>query len=419
MPTAPWFARFPMLNSRMMRQPMSRVAIAALCLATLGSCRASVSTPTAPESGRDTTPETQTVANPPQAGAPRQSADGTPLGGNFVTDVVERVGPAVVRIDATRVVSSNIPKEFDNPFFRRFFGGEFPEMPDRQQAGSGSGFITTPNGQIFTNAHVVEGADRVTVKLKDGRTFEGEVLGADPLTDVAVVKIEAQGLPTVVIGDSQQLRPGEWAVAIGNPLGLDNTVTSGIISGTGRSSSQVGIPDKRVNFIQTDAAINPGNSGGPLINERGEVVGINTAIIRDAQGIGFAIPIDRAVQVAKQIVETGRAEHPFIGIRMTKLTPELKAQIDSDPSSNLRIGIDAGVLVLGVMPRSPAAEAGMQAGDTIFQVNGQVVEEPSEVQAVVEAAGVGQPLSIALNRGGENLELKVVPVRMEDLPTQP
>ncbi|HEY9889894.1 MAG TPA: trypsin-like peptidase domain-containing protein, partial [Candidatus Obscuribacterales bacterium] len=217
-------------------------------------------------------------------------------GGNFIAAAVERVGPSVVRIDASRRVVQRVPSVFNDPFFREFFGDRgLPSEPrSRVEQGTGSGFIIDAAGLILTNAHVIEGADQVLVTLKDGRELAGEVLGEDPVTDLAVIRVEASDLPVVTLGNSEQLRPGEWAIAIGNPLGLDNTVTAGIISATGRSSSQIRVPDKRVSFIQTDAAINPGNSGGPLLNERGQVIGVNTAIIGGAQGLGFAIPINTA-----------------------------------------------------------------------------------------------------------------------------
>ncbi|MEN9222575.1 MAG: trypsin-like peptidase domain-containing protein, partial [Thermostichus sp. BF3_bins_97] len=215
---------------------------------------------------------------------------------NFIADVAQKVGPAVVRIDSERTVRTRgaFPEEFfSDPFFRDFFGQNMPSMPrQRRQQGTGSGFIISADGQIITNAHVVDGSDKVTVILKDTRSFDGEVLGSDPVTDVAVVKIKAENLPTVQLGRSETLEPGQWAIAIGNPLGLDNTVTAGIISALGRSSGEIRVPDKRVSFIQTDAAINPGNSGGPLLNAQGEVIGVNTAIIQGAQGLGFAIPIE-------------------------------------------------------------------------------------------------------------------------------
>lgn len=200
---------------------------------------------------------------------------------NFISAAVEKTGAAVVRINSSRSRSSNLGQG--------------------SVQGTGSGFITRSDGLVMTNAHVVEGADRVTVTLKDGREFTGQVVGADRRTDVAIVKIQATNLPTVSLGNSDQAKPGEWAIAIGNPLGLDNTVTVGIISATDRSGRAIGA-NRRVNYIQTDAAINPGNSGGPLLNQRGQVVGMNTAILRGAQGLGFAIPINRAQEVATQLM---------------------------------------------------------------------------------------------------------------------
>jgi Do/DeqQ family serine protease len=325
---------------------------------------------------------------------------------NFVTNVVQQVGPAVVRIDSSRTVESQLPDEFNDPFFRRFFGDA--PVPDKQvQKGSGSGFILNVDGRILTNAHVVEGADSVTVILKDGRKFKGKVLGSDRVTDVAVVKIDAQNLPTVKLGNSEQLQPGEWAIAIGNPLGLDNSVTMGIISATGRSSSQVGVPDKRVNFIQTDAAINPGNSGGPLLNHNGEVIGMNTAIIQGAQGLGFAIPINRAQQIAEQLSTKGKVEHPFLGIQMIALTPEVKQEINSNPNSGLSIREDKGVLIVKVVPNSPAAKAGLRAGDVIDKINTQEVKDANSVQQIVESSQVGNTLQVGVKRQGQSLNLGV------------
>ena len=335
---------------------------------------------------------------------------------NFVTDVVERVGPAVVRINSSRTVSRQIPDAFNDPTFRRFFGGQLPTGPqERVERGTGSGFIINTDGQILTNAHVVDGADTVNVILKDGRTFKGKVVGTDPVTDVAVVKIQADNLPTVRLGNSEQLRPGEWAIAIGNPLGLDNTVTTGIISATGRSSSQVGVPDKRVNFIQTDAAINPGNSGGPLLNARGEVVGINTAIIRGAQGLGFSIPINTAQRIANQLVTTGKVEHPYLGVQMTTLTPDVRQQINEDANSGLSVDADRGVLVLRVMRNSPAARAGLRPGDVIQKINGQAIADSETVQQQVEKTQVGSNLQLELRRNGQNLN---IPIQTAALPVE-
>ncbi|MGB0563696.1 MAG: HhoA/HhoB/HtrA family serine endopeptidase [Spirulinaceae cyanobacterium] len=327
---------------------------------------------------------------------------------NFVAQVVQNSGAAVVRIDAERTVgqqsAQQLPPALQDPRFRRFF--QIPEQPQgRVQQGSGSGFIISEAGHVLTNAHVVEGADRVTVTLKDGRTLEGKVLGTDPVTDVAVVQVEADDLPVIALGDSEQLQPGEWAIAIGNPLGLDNTVTTGIISGTGRSSSQIGVPDKRVNFIQTDAAINPGNSGGPLLNQSGEVIGINTAIIRNAQGLGFAIPINHAKTIADQLIATGKVDHPFLGIQMTALNPAIAAQFTQQTGKTLTA--EQGVIVMEVLEDSPAARGGLEAGDVIEQIQGQKVTIADQVQQQVAQTEVGEALMLRVNRQGETLDLEV------------
>lgn len=331
-----------------------------------------------------------------------------PAESNFVTGVVNRVGDAVVRIDASRTVRSNIPDEFNDPLFRRFFG-QIPRNNSRRTGGTGSGFIISQDGQILTNAHVVDGADRVRITLRNGRTFAGRVIGTDELTDVAVIKIDAQNLPTVKPANSEQIQPGEWAIAIGNPLGLDNTVTTGIVSATGRRSNQIGASDKRVNYIQTDAAINPGNSGGPLLNARGEVIGMNTAIIQGAQGLGFAIPINTAQRVAQQLVTNGRAQHPYLGIQMVALTPEVRQDINSDPEAGIQINEDKGVLVYRVASNSPAAQAGIRPGDVIAKINGQNVSNADNVQQAVEMSQIGQDLRLELRRNGQTVSLAVRP----------
>lgn len=336
---------------------------------------------------------------------------------NFIAAAAERVGPAVVRIDASRTVSQASP---GSPFFRRFFGEEGPGAPERLQRGTGSGFVIAPSGQIITNAHVVEGADRVRVTLKDGREFEGRVVGADPVTDVAAIAIDATDLPTVTLGGSTNLVPGQWAIAIGNPLGLDNTVTAGIISATGRSSSEVGGPDRRVRFIQTDAAINPGNSGGPLLNDRGEVIGVNTAIRANAQGLGFAIPIETAKRIADQLFATGRVEHPFLGIQMTNLTPTLKEElqqnVEEPPFDPSKLAVDRGVLILQVLENTPAATAGLQPGDVILKVGGVPVNTASDVQEQVDGSKIGDLLTLEINREGEVLEIGVRPTTLPRSP---
>ncbi|MCX7593420.1 MAG: trypsin-like peptidase domain-containing protein [Fischerella sp.] len=337
----------------------------------------------------------------PIAAPPVFQSSGDP---NFVVKVVKNVGSAVVRIDAARTVST--PDEFVDPFFRRFFGDE-PSQPRRRvERGSGSGFIISANGQILTNSHVINGADTVAVRLKDGRTFEGQVVGEDPVTDVAVVTIAANNLPTIPLGNSENLQPGEAVIAIGNPLGLDNTVTSGIISATGRSGSDIGASDKRVDYIQTDAAINPGNSGGPLLNTRGEVIGMNTAIIRGAQGLGFAIPINTAQRIAKELIAKGRVDHPYLGIQMVTLTPEIKERISR---LGINLTVDRGVLLVDVVPRSPAAIAGLREGDVIQSINNQPVTDIEQVQKLVENSRIGIPLQLQVQRNGQNVQVAVKP----------
>ncbi|MEM8831638.1 MAG: HhoA/HhoB/HtrA family serine endopeptidase, partial [Cyanobacteria bacterium P01_G01_bin.19] len=327
---------------------------------------------------------------------------------NYVSKVVNEVGDSVVRIDASRTVATNVPPIFDDPFFRQFFGSQIPNIPqERVQRGLGSGFIVSSDGLILTNAHVIDGSDLVNVTLKNGSTYEGKVMGTDPLTDVAVIKIEAEDLPAVTFADSEQLQPGEWAIAIGNPLGLDNTVTTGIVSATGRSSSQVGIAEKRVSFIQTDAAINPGNSGGPLLNARGEVIGINTAIIKNAQGLGFAIPVNTARDIAEELIATGKVEHPYLGIQMAQITPQLQQQLKA--RRNVDLGTDKGVLIIGVVPNSPAANAGLQAGDVILAIEEQAIVTADEVQKAVSTVEVDSNLSLSIMRNGksQNIGVKV------------
>ncbi|WP_069791488.1 HhoA/HhoB/HtrA family serine endopeptidase [Cyanobacterium sp. IPPAS B-1200] len=325
---------------------------------------------------------------------------------NFVAEVVQDVGPAVVRINASRTVSTRVPPVFNDPFFRRFFGDQIPEMPQEEtREGTGSGFIISADGKILTNAHVVEGASEVSVNLKDGRVLQGKVLGSDALTDLAVIQVEADNLPVARLGNSDDLIIGEWAIAIGNPLGLDNTVTTGIISATGRSSAQIGVGDKRLDFIQTDAAINPGNSGGPLLNAQGEVIAINTAIIRNAQGLGFAIPVNRAAEIAEQLIADGRVDHPYIGISMVSITPQNRQRIESQGFTVAPD--DEGVLVVQVAPNSPGARAGLQPGDIITNIGQDSVRDAETVQKAVASSRVGNDLALRLRRNTEEVNLNV------------
>jgi S1-C subfamily serine protease len=335
---------------------------------------------------------------------------------NFITQVVDKVGPAVVRINASKTITARQPSsdEFEDPFFRKFFGDRAPQprQPEERevQRGTGSGFIINSNGQIMTNAHVVFGATKVTVTLKDGRTVDGKVKGVDRVTDVAIVEIAEKNLPSIKIGNSDAIKPGEWAIAIGNPLGLDNSVTAGIISATGRTSAEVGAADKRVNYIQTDAAINPGNSGGPLLNAAGQVIGMNTAMLRGTQGLGFAIPINTAQRIAKQLIANGKVDHPFLGIQMITLTPQLRKEIDNDPNANFKIDVDTGTLIARVIRNSPAAKGGIRSGDIVQSVNGKAVKNANEVQQAIETTKIGSTIPVQVRRNGQNVSLNITPI---------
>jgi S1-C subfamily serine protease len=355
---------------------------------------------------------TITAGDTPQAIAQGQSPASAAIGStSFVTAAVNRVGAAVVRIDTERTITRRIDPFFQqDPFFRRFFGEGLPQqMPSQEQLrGLGSGFILNKNGLILTNAHVVDKADKVTVRLKDGRTFEGKVQGIDEVTDLAVVKINAgNDLPVAPLGSSNNVQVGDWAIAVGNPLGFDNTVTLGIVSTLKRSSAQVGISDKRLDFIQTDAAINPGNSGGPLLNGRGEVIGINTAIRPDAMGIGFAIPIDKAKAIASVLQRNGKVAHPYLGVQMLTLTPDLAKQNNTDPNSGIQVPEVNGVFVIQVIPNSPAASAGIRRGDVILQVDSQPITSAEQLQNFVEDSQLGQILKVKVQRGNQTQQLSV------------
>ncbi|MFZ9737114.1 MAG: HhoA/HhoB/HtrA family serine endopeptidase [Prochlorotrichaceae cyanobacterium] len=357
-----------------------------------------------PSQAEAVTPQSATVL----AQLPPQSVSGQE---SFVARAVKQIGGAVVRIDTERTIVRAADPFFDDPFFRRFFGDDFSSRLPREQLqrGQGSGFIVDADGIVLTNAHVVDQADRVTVTLKDGRQFEGQVKGADQVTDLAVVQINSNNtpLPVARLGDSDAVEVGDWAIAVGNPLGLDNTVTLGIVSTLGRSSSEVGIPDKRLEFIQTDAAINPGNSGGPLLNAQGEVIGINTAIRADANGIGFAIPVNKAKSIEAQLLKTGKVSHPYLGVQMVSLTPDMARSNNADPNSTLMLPETEGVLIVRVIPRSPADQAGLRRGDVITQVEGQPITTAAKLQTAVENSQVGQVLQLTVLRSGTTQQIGV------------
>jgi len=288
----------------------------------------------------------------------------------------------------------------------------------RRESGQGSGVILTEEGVILTNAHVIKNAAKVTVTLTDGRTFEGVVKGSDDYMDLAAVKIKPQGkrLPTAPLGRSDDLQVGDWVIAIGNAVGLDSTVTLGIVSSLSRSAAEVGIPNKKVDFIQTDAAINPGNSGGPLLNEFGEVIGINTAIRANANGIGFAIPINIAEKAMKELAQGRKIAHAYLGISMSSLTPESARQNNADPNSNVELPEQAGALVLAVAPDTPAAKAGFRKFDLILELAGRPIKTAADAQAAVDRSKVGQPLTIKIMRGQKTLTLSCVAGDLNDRP---
>jgi S1-C subfamily serine protease len=349
----------------------------------------------------------QVLAQAPSAAASTES---------FVAAAVNQVGPAVVRIDTERTITRSVDPFFNDPFFRRYFGGAAPQPYEERQIGQGSGFIIDSSGIIVTNAHVVDRADSVRVTLKDGRTFSGEVRGSDEVTDLAVVKIEGDNLPVSRLGDSDQVQVGDWAIAVGNPLGLDNTVTLGIVSTLNRSSALVGIPDKRLEFIQTDAAINPGNSGGPLLNARGEVIGINTAIRANATGIGFAIPINLAKDITDRLARGESVSHPYLGVQIATLTPDLAKQNNDDPNSSIVLPEVNGVLIVGVMQNTPAAQAGLRRGDVITQVDGQAVTTADQLQTLVDRSGVGRTLRLRVQRGDRTQQISVRTAELQPTP---
>ena len=324
-------------------------------------------------------------------------------GESFVTQAVDRVGAAVVRIDTERTITRRIDP---------FYGDEaISGLPQQQIVrGQGSGFIIDRSGVILTNAHVVNQADKVTVILKDGRSLEGKVQGVDPVTDLAVVKITGEkDLPIAELGNSSLVKVGDWAIAVGNPFGLDNTVTLGIVSTLKRSSAAVGMTDKRLDFIQTDAAINPGNSGGPLLNAQGQVIGINTAIRADATGIGFAIPIDKAKQISTQLARGEKVSHPYLGVQMVTLTPEIASENNSDPNAPFQIPAINGVLVVRVLPNTAASVAGIRRGDVILEVDGDTIRNAGQLQDVMENSRVSQRLKVRISREGKNQVVTILP----------
>jgi len=327
---------------------------------------------------------------------------------NSIADIAEKVGPAVVNVDTVRMVKQGSPFFLDDPIFRQFFGEQFKDYSRTiPQKGTGSGFIINQEGYILTNEHVVHKAEKIKVTLSDGREFDGKVIGSDTTSDMAIVKIKADHLPMVTLGDSDKLRVGEIVVAIGNPYGLQQTVTMGVVSAKGRSIP-TGIEGHIYrNFIQTDTAINPGNSGGPLLNIKGEVVGINTAIIPYAQGIGFAIPINIAKRNIDDLINLGKVRRSWLGVYIQEVTPEIAEQFNLPKDAK-------GVLVGDVVKDSPAEKSGIKRGDIITKVNNKEVDSPGELQDKIRSIEIGEKANIEVVRDGK--EISVV-VRIGEMPT--
>ncbi len=323
----------------------------------------------------------------PSPAAAQEAARRTPL-----VVMVERVSPAVVNIAAEAIV-----REVD-PFFGMFFGSR------RRRAQSlGSGLIVEPSGIVVTNAHVIEGASRIVVTMQDGRELEAEVLGSDRDSDLAVLKVEARGLPAVPLGTSTDLLIGETVIAIGNPFGLSHTVTTGVLSARGRTVPSEAGERLFTDFLQTDASINPGNSGGPLVNVVGEVIGINTAIVQGASGIGFAIPADRARRVVDDLLRFGTLQPLWTGLRLLSIDPELARREE--------LAATRGAFVLRVWPGSPAAQAGLAERDVIVGAEGHPVTSREDVTTALYSTAAGRPVALDVRRGERTLRLSLVPVR--------
>ncbi len=323
------------------------------------------------------------------------------------TDLVEKQGAAVVNISTTQILHNeqNLPNLPEGDPFYDFFRRFAPQMPRDQESQSlGSGFIISADGYIMTNAHVVDHADKITVRLTDKREFTAKVIGADKRTDVALLKIEATGLPKITVGDPNKLKVGEWVVAIGSPFGFDNSVTAGIVSAMGRSLPQ----DNYVPFIQTDVPINPGNSGGPLFNMNEEVVGINSQIYTrsgGSMGLSFAIPIDVAMQVSEQLRTSGKVTRGRIGVTIQELTQEL--------AESFGLSKPNGALISSVEKNAPADKAGIQASDVILKFDGKSVNNSSDLPRIVAAVKPGTKVEVELWRKGA---LKKVTVEVGEMP---
>ena len=335
---------------------------------------------------------------------------------SFVSKALKISGNAVVTIETERKIISSIegvfpPGILNDPYFERFFGLRGLQVPrSRIERGQGSGVIFSEEGLVLTNAHVIEKTDQLIVGLSDGRRVIGKVVGEDSLTDLAVIKLEAEGpWPTAQLGNSDNLKVGDWAIAVGNPFGLENTVTLGIISNLNRDVAQLGISDKRIDLIQTDAAINPGNSGGPLLNSLGEVIGINT-LVRSGPGagLGFAIPINRARKIAQDLITSGRAEHPIIGVSLSSNIRQ---------KSNFLSQRESGAIIKYLMPNGPAEKGGLKVNDLIISINNEEISTPADVVKKINQSNLKSTLEIKILRKNRESIKYIRPINIFDLKT--
>ena len=326
---------------------------------------------------------------------------------SFITEAIEKTGPSVVTIDTQRFIRK---KQFSkdsgrllDPYFERFFGLQLPyDNQPRLEQSQGSGFIFG-DGLVMTNAHVVNGSETLVVGLSNGDKYKGKLIGQDLLTDLAVIKLEGNGpWPKAILGDSTKIKVGDWAIAVGNPFGLENTVTLGIISNLNRNVSELGIYDKKFELIQTDAAINPGNSGGPLLNSLGEVIGINT-LIRSGPGagLGFAIPINKAKDIASQLINNGKVIHPMIGVSLINQT------FFETNKTKVKVGY--------VVPNSPAEKSGIKIDDIILKVGNKDIKNSYDVITEITQNGVNKSIDISLKRGNKLIKLQVKPTDINNL----
>jgi serine protease Do len=331
--------------------------------------------------------------SPAAQAAPPQAASIT-----WVADAAEKALPSVVNISSTKKVKVRTSPFANDPFFRDFFGGGVPQ--ERVQRSLGSGVIVSKDGYIVTNNHVVSGADEVEVRLADERTFAAKIIGTDPKSDVAVIKIDAKNLPVIRLGDSSKLKIGHFVIAVGNPFGLEGTVTHGIISALGRAGLNIGVDYE--NFIQTDAPINPGNSGGALVNTDGELIGINTAILSGSGtnvGIGFAIPVNLAMSIVRSLEKTGKVVRGWLGVTAQEVTPKI--------AKAMGLQVPKGALVAEVTKNSPADKAGIKQGDVIMSINGNDVKDASAIRLYISQVLPGTRVPVKVLRNGKVLTLTV------------